>query len=162
MKDYLKEPLSNEEKSFVYGIIRKSSLKFIREYTKVKNNEVLLSDKEGLSEDDLADTTKLDLIDKILDNKILKDISVLKPYTQYEQEKIVETLEKFAFESGLLRFITPLTFNEKLVVFLLYVEKYQVNEICILLNVSRMAIWRRDKSLKKKISKVKEKMKNGW
>ena len=161
MKDYLKEPLSNEEKSFVYGIIRKSSLKFIREYTKVKNNEVLLSDKEGLSEEDLADTTKLDLIDKILDNKILKDISVLKPYTQYEQEKIVETLEKFAFESGLLRFITPLTFNEKLVVFLLYVEKYQVNEICILLNVSRMAIWRRDKSLKKKISKVKEKMKNG-
>lgn len=100
MKDYLKEPLSNEEKSFVYGIIRKSSLKFIREYTKVKNNEVLLSDKEGLSEDDLADTTKLDLIDKILDNKILKDISALKPYTQYEKEKIVEALENLLLNQG--------------------------------------------------------------
>lgn len=162
MKDYLKEPLSNEEKSFVYGIIRKSSLKFIREYTKVKNNEVLLSDKEGLSEDDLADTTKLDLIDKILDNKILKDISALKPYTQYEKEKIVETLEKIALESGLLRFITPLTFNEKLVVFLLYLEEYQINEVCILLNVTRMAIWKRDKSIKNKIGEVKERMKNGW
>ena len=60
-----------------------------------------------------------------------------------------------------MRFIAPLTFNEKLVVFLLYIENYQINEICILLQVTRMAIWKRDKSIKKKINEVKEKMKNG-
>ena len=51
MKDYLNEPLSNEERAFVYGVIRKASLKFIREYTKVKNNEVLISDRENVSEE---------------------------------------------------------------------------------------------------------------
>ena len=161
MKDYLKEPLSDEERAFVYGVIRKASLKFIREYTKVKDNEVLLSDRISVPEDKLADTTNYDFVDKILENKILRDISALKPYTKYEKEKIVETLEKIALESGLMRFITPLTFNEKLVVFLLYIENYQINEICILLEVTRMAIWKRDKSIKKKISEVKENMKNG-
>lgn len=161
MKDYLKEPLSDEERAFVYGVIRKASLKFIREYTKVKDNEVLLSDRISVPEDKLADTTNYDFVDKILENKILRDISALKPYSKYEKEKIVETLEKIALDSGLMRFITPLTFNEKLVVFLLYIENYQINEITILLQTSRMAIWRRDKSIKKKIKIVKENMKNG-
>lgn len=161
MKDYLNEPLSDEERAFVYGVIRKASLKFIREYTKVKDNEVLISDRRSVSEEEWADTTSYDFVDKILENKILRDISALKPYTKYEKEKIVETLEKIALESGLMRFITPLTFNEKLVVFLLYLENYQINEITILLQASRMAIWRRDKSIKKKIKIVKEKLKNG-
>lgn len=51
-----------------------------------------------------------------------------------------------------------MTFNEKLVVFLLYIENYQVNEVAILLNVSRMCIWKRDKSIKNKIKEVKEKL----
>ena len=160
MKDYLKEPLSNEERAFVYGVIRKASLKFIREYTKVKNNEVLMSDRESVPED-WAGITNFDFVDRILENKILMVISALKPFSKYEKEKIVETLEKIALDSGLMRFITPLTFNEKLVVFLLYIENYQINEITILLQTSRMAIWRRDKSIKKKIKIVKENMKNG-
>ena len=151
MKDYLNEPLSNEERAFVYGVIRKASLKFIREYTKVKNNEVLISDRENVSEE-WAGITNFDFVDRILENKILRDISALKPYSKYEKDKIVETLEKIALDSGLMRFIAPLTFNEKLVVFLLYIENYQINEICILLQVTRMAIWKRDKSIKKKIN----------
>ncbi len=161
MKNYLKEPLTKEEKSFVYGVIRKSSLKFIREYTKVKKNEILMSDRYSVSEEEWVDTSTFDFIDKILENKILRDISALKPYSKYEKEKIVEILEKIALDAGLMRFITPLTFNEKLVVFLLYIENYQINEVCILLQVTRMAIWKRDKSIKKKINEVKEKMKNG-
>lgn len=161
MKNYLKEPLSDEEQKIIYGIIKKASLKFIREYTKVKENEVLLLDRRNVSEEDLADTTNFEFVDRILENKILKDVYELKPCSRYEKEKIVETLELIALESGLMRFITPLTFNEKLVVFLLYIDHYQVNEITILLNTSRMSIWRRDKSVKKKISKVKENLKNG-
>ena len=84
----------------------------------------------------------------------------LKPYTDYEKEKIVEMLDNIASKSGLNMYLKPLTSAEKLVVFLLYLENYQVNEVAILLNVTRMAIWKRDKSIKNKISNIKENMKN--
>ena len=98
-----------------------------------------------------------------METKILKDISDLKPYTKYEKEKIVEMLNGIASKTELSIYIKPLTFNEKLVVFLLYLENYQVNEVAILLNISRMTIWRMDKSIKNKISKIRmEAKKNGY
>ena len=45
MKNYLKEPLTKEEKSFVYGVIRKSSLKFIREVKDARNSISMTSKK---------------------------------------------------------------------------------------------------------------------
>ena len=161
MKNYLTEPLTEDEKAFIYGIIKKTSLKFIREFTKIQKNEILLLDNENAPEEILTDTSNTDLVDKILETKILRDISDLKPYSQYEKEKIVDTLERIALDAGLKNFITPLTFNEKLVVFLLYIENYQVNEVSILLDISRVAVWKRDKSIKNKINIVKENLKNG-
>lgn len=161
MKNYLVHPLTEDERAFIFGIIRKTSLKFIREYSKIEKNEVLILDNENVPEEILKDKSAPDLVDKILETKILRDISDLKPYSQYEKEKIVETLERIALNAGLKDFITPLTFKEKLVVFLLYVENYQVNEVSILLNISRVAVWKRDKSIKEKINNVKEKLKNG-
>lgn len=160
MKDYLKEALSQEERSFVYGIIRKTSLKFARGVNVIKEKEILSLDDEDISEEILIDSNSCDFIEKVLDTKILRDISVLKPYSQYEKEKAVETLEKIAKNYGLEKFIIPLTFNEKLVVFLLYIENYQINEISTLLNITRIAIWKRDKSIKNKFNKIKEQMKN--
>ncbi len=160
MKDYLRDDLSDDEISFICGIIRKTSLKFIRNFTKVQQNELLCLDSDEIPEELLIDEQSTNLVDKILETKILRDISDLKPYSQYEKEKVVKTLEKLALEACLKDFITPLTFNEKLVVFLLYVESYEVNEVAALLNVDRTTIWRRDKSIKNKIKKVKEKMKN--
>ena len=76
-------------------------------------------------------------------------------------KEIVDTLENIAVELGLSMFITPLTFNEKLVVFLLYLKKYQVNQIAFLLDVNRRTICNRVNSFKKKVSDVKENLKNG-
>ena len=160
MKDYLQGVLSKDEIYFILGIIRKTSFKFIRNYTKIQNNELLYLDSDEIPEELLIDEKSTNLVDKILETRILRDISDLKPYSKYEKEKIVKTLEKLALEACLKNFITPLTFNEKLVVFLLYVESYEVNEVATLLNVDRTTIWRRDKSIKNKIKKVKEKMKN--
>ena len=148
MKDYLRDNLSDEEKSFIYGIIRKTSLKFIRNLIKVKQNEILYLDSDDAPEELLID-----------DNS--NNISDLKIFSKYEKEQIVKTLENIALEAGLKKFITPLTFNEKLVVFLLYVENYQVNEVATLLDVTRMSIWKRQKSIKRKIEKVKESIDNG-
>lgn len=160
MKDYLKEDLSQEERSFIYGIIRKTSLKFARVINVIKEREFLSLDDEDTSKEFLIDNNSCAFVDTVLDTKIQRDISALKPYSQYEKETVVKRLEKIAKNYGLEKFIIPLTFNEKLVVFLLYIENYQIKEISILLNITRIAIWKRHKSIKNKFNKVKEQMKN--
>lgn len=160
MKNYLKENLSNDEKAYIYGIIRKSALKYTRELLRIKKNEEFLDDSSEIKESLFVEQND-ELLEKILETKILKDINSLKTYTVYEKEKIVEMLDNVASKSGLNEYLKPLTFGEKLVVFLLYLENYQVNEVAQLLGVSRMAIWKRDKSLKNKISRVKEKLNDG-
>lgn len=163
MKNYLKEKLSNDEKAYIYGIIHKSALKYIRKVYKIKNNEENIEDITTINEYNYYQYNNEEILEKILETKILKDISDLKPYTKYEKEKIVEMLNGIASKTELSIYIKPLTFNEKLVVFLLYLENYQVNEVAILLNISRMTIWRMDKSIKNKISKIRmEAKKNGY
>ena len=159
MKDNLKESLSNDEKAYIYGIIKKTALKYIGKIYKIKSNEEFFEDFANINESFYL-YEEDDILDKILETKILRDISSLKPYTDYEKEKIVEMLDNIASKSGLNMYLKPLTSAEKLVVFLLYLENYQVNEVAILLNVTRMAIWKRDKSIKNKISNIKENMKN--
>lgn len=160
MKNYLKENLSNDEKAYIYGIIHKTALKYIRNLYKIRNNEEFLEDSVNFNESLISVRDNDEILDKILETKILKDINSLKPYSAYEKEKIIEMLENIASRSELNKYIKPLTSGEKLVVFLLYLENYQVNEVAILLNVSRMAIWKRDKSIKSKINIVKENFKN--
>lgn len=162
MKNYLKENLSNDEKAYIYGIIHKTALKYIRNLYKIRNNEEFLEDSVNFNESLISVRDNDEILDKILETKILKDINSLKPYSAYEKEKIIEMLENIASRSELNKYIKPLTSGEKLVVFLLYLENYQVNEVAILLNVSRMAIWKRDKSIKSKINIVKENFKNEW
>ena len=161
MKNYLKDELSYDEKAYVYGIIHKTALKYKRNLYKINNNEELIEDISYINEPSLIIPSNDNLLEKILETKILRNINSLKPYTVYEKEKIVSILEKIASNSNLNEYIKPLTFGEKLVVFLLYLENYQVNEVSILLGISRMAIWKRDKSIKTKINKIKEDLENG-
>lgn len=149
------------EKGYIYGIINKTVLKYFRESKDKLDRESISIDDDDFPEELLSIEDRYNFVNKILETKIERDIYALKTYSKDEKEKIVETLENIAAESGLSKFITPLTFNEKLVVFLVYIENYQVNEVAVLLNTTRMSIWRRDKSIKKKILKVKEELKNG-
>lgn len=166
MKDYLKDNLSKNEKAFVRGIIRNASLHFLKDYLKVQEREVMSLDdidnkenKNAFERKFLSFYDNYNFIDKILETEILRDISALTPYTQYEKEKIVKLVDNLAYEAGLEKFIAPLTFEEKLVVFFVYIVEYQINEVVVLLNMGRSSIWRYDNSLKDKISKVKEELK---
>lgn len=163
MKNYLEENLTQEEINYIKSIIKKSANTYLKKYYKISQNESLCLDDETFDEEfiDTRNYNEDNFINKILDTKILRDISALKPYSQYEQEKIVDLMDNYACESGIEHLIMPLTFNEKLVVFLLYVENYQVNEVAILLGISRIAVWKRDKSIKLKIKKIKEELENG-
>lgn len=122
MKDYLKGSLSDEEKRYIYGIINKTVLKYFRKSDNKLEKESISINDNNFPEKLLARNDKYNLVNKILETKILRDIYALKPYSKYGKEKIVEALESIATESGLSMFIIPLAFNEKLMVFLLYME----------------------------------------
>lgn len=159
MKDYLKESLSDDEEKYLYGIMKKIIFKYQKCLSKQLENETISIDDELLGNLlEINDTYNFG--NDLSETKILRDVSALKPYTMEEQERIVETLDNVAKESGLSVFITPLTFNEKLVVFLLYLEKYQVNQVAKLLSVDRRTICNRDKKIKNKFNKAKEDFKN--
>lgn len=160
MKDYLKESLSDDEERYIYGIINKTILKFLRKSIKLEKESISIYD-DGLPEELLARNDKYNLGNKIIETKTLMGICASKPYSKCEMEKIVNTLESIAVELDLSMFITPLTFNEKLVVFLLYLKKYRVNQIAFLLDVDRRTICNRVTSFKKKINAIKENLKNG-
>ena len=53
----------------------------------------------------------------------------LKPYSFREQKNMVKILDNIAHESDLEIYIKQLTFKEKLVVFLLYIKGYKINEV---------------------------------
>lgn len=161
MKNYLKESLSDEEEKYLYGIINKTILKYQRILSrKLERETISLDENESLKELFAVNDT-YNFGNDLSETKILRGVSALKPYTVEEQKRIVEALENTAKESGLSVFITPLTFNEKLVVFLLYLENYKATQVMKLLNVDRKTIYNREKSIKNKFEKIKEDLKNG-
>ena len=98
-------------------------------------------------------------VDRILTSDYAKSEITLKAYTFEEQESIVNALDNLANESGIKKYIEQLTFKEKLVVFLLYVKGYKVNEVAKLLNIDRKTVYYRDFCIKQKIKTIKEIMK---
>ncbi|HJJ05571.1 MAG TPA: hypothetical protein OIM45_07025 [Clostridiaceae bacterium] len=94
MKDYLKGSLSDEEKRYIYGIINKTVLKYFRKSDNKLEKESISINDNNFPEKLLARNDKYNLVNKILETKILRDIYALKPYSKYGKEKIVEALEK--------------------------------------------------------------------
>ena len=83
MKDYLKEELTKEEKSYIYGIIKNTSNKCKKNhYQKSEKEEVLLETTTTIT----PDYENIAFINSILENKILKNINELKLYSNYEKE----------------------------------------------------------------------------
>lgn len=159
MKNYLKDPLSEDEKNYISAIIYKTILKYQRVLSRKLEKEFLSLD-DDVPEELISVSDTYNFGNDLSETKILRGVSALKPYTKGEQERIVENLERIAKEAGLSNFIAPLTFNEKLVVFLLYLGKYQVNQVATLLNVDRRTICNRENKIKNKFNKVKEDLKN--
>lgn len=160
-KNYLYEELTEEEKKYIRGIIWKSARKCRRDnYKRNKIESVSIFD-ENLDQRVLMVEDEYSFIDRILSSKYAKSEIELKPYTISEQKNIVNTLDNIANESGIRIYIEQLTFKEKLVVFLLYIKGYKINEVAELLNISRKTVYYRETCIKEKIKTIKEIMKNG-
>lgn len=160
-KDYLYENLTEEEKKYIRGIIWKSARKCRRDNYKRNQLESTSIFDENIDQRLLMVEDEYSFLDRILVSNYSKAELELKPYTFEEQKNIVKALDNIAHESDLYIYIEQLTFKEKLVVFLLYIKGYQVNEVAQLLNISRKTVNYRDNCVKEKIKIMKGMIGNG-
>ncbi len=152
-KNYLLEDLTTEEIKYIRGIIWKTVRRCKKEEhirNKIEGKSIFDEDvKQRL----LTVDDKYDYRDDVLLNCFIKKEGDLSPYSIAEKNTIVSILDKFTFESKLNKCIKQLTYDEKLVVFLLFIKEFKVNEVAKLLNISRYAVSRKKVRIKEKIRK---------
>ena len=128
-KNYLYEKLTDEERKYIRGIIWKSVYKCIRDNSRISKMESTSIFDENIDERVLMVEDEYSFLDRILESQNIKAEMELKPYSFSEQKNMVKMLDNIARESDLEIYIKQLTFKEKLVVFLLYIKGYKVNEV---------------------------------
>lgn len=151
MKNYLKEDLSDEEKAELISIIWRVAKKHkLKQYEQKKKTISMIED--------------LDL--HIEDNYNFETINIrsfcdpLKPLTELEKTNIVNKLNMLMDELLLFDLKRTLTFNEKLVFFLLSVERLKSIEVMKLLSIDRKTVYNRKKSIEDKINTMRGELKD--
>lgn len=146
MKDYLKEDLSVEEKAEIISIIWRVARKYKYKRFKENENKMTLIEELDLTIEDTYNFNKIDY-------QVLR--GVLRPFTEEQKTSVVRQLNMLMDELTLFDLKRTLTFNEKLVFFLINVENYKSTEVMKLLSVSRKTVYNRQKSIEKKIKGLK-------
>lgn len=144
-KDYLKENLSDEERaeltSIIWRVAKKHKLKM---YAQQKKTVCMNEDID------------LPIVDKYNfgDLDLQSCIRPLVPLTEVEKTNIVNKLNMLMDELWLFDLKRALTFNEKLVFFLLSVERYKGVDVMKLLSITKMTVYNRKKSIAAKINRM--------
>ena len=146
MKDYLKEKLTQEERLIILGLIWKVARKYKRKYFLEQKRYCEIIDNIDLQVEDTY---------TFYTYNSQRDIVSLTPLTDEQKCDIVMEFDSLLRESCLFELIRTLTFNEKLVFFLFYLEDYKNMEVAALLNNSERTILNRRKSIDNKIKKMK-------
>lgn len=152
-KNYLVEELTEEEDKYIKVAIKKAYLKFIR------NNFKELKAKK-YSIDDVNIQDKLPFIEeKYFDVNLLEIESwnIEHKYSREQQDICVQKLNSLAVQFGLEKYIRTLTYNEKLVFFLLNIQCLSMNKTAFLISIDWETVKRRKKSAERKIEEVKRK-----
>ena len=132
-KNYLQEELSKEEKSYLKKLILNVRRKYI------KDNYEYLNSKD-INWDTLEDVEGSSLFDAVL-NKCVDEL------------KSALEFEKLFCDEKLYNIVKALSVKEKTVLFALYKEEKEVNQIANELNVKRTTIWRIKNKAQEKIIK---------
>ena len=146
MKDYLKEKLTQEERLIILGLIWKVARKYKRKYFLEQKRYCEIIDNIDLQVEDTY---------TFYTYNSQRDIVSLIPLTDEQKCDIVMEFDSLLRESCLFELIRTLTFNEKLVFFLFYLEEYKNMEVAALLNNAERTILNRRKSIDNKIRKMK-------
>ncbi len=129
-KNYLVEPLSKEEKSYLKKIIINTRKKYIRDnYNYINSTNVQLFS--------CADVEAESVLEEVL-NKCEREIK-----SAMEFEKVMSSEKLYGV-------VKALSFEEKMVLFSLYKENKTTNQIALEMKKDRTSIWRiRNKALNK-------------
>lgn len=146
MKDYLKEKLTQEERLILLGLIWKVARKYKRKNFLEKKRYCEIIDNIDLSVEDTY---------TFYTYNSQRSLVSLTTLTDEQKCDIVMDFDSLLRESCLFELIRTLTFNEKLVFFLFYLEDYKNMEVAALLNNSERTILNRRKSIDNKIKKMR-------
>ena len=129
-KNYLVEPLSNEEKLYLKKVIVNTRKKYIRDnYNYINSTNVQLFS--------CADVEAESVLEEVL-NKCEREIK-----SAMEFEKVMSSEKLYGV-------VKALSFEEKMVLFSLYKENKTTNQIALEMKKDRTSIWRiRNKALNK-------------
>lgn len=143
MKDYLKCPLSQEERDLITAIIWITAKDFKKRLykRKAKYQNVPIDDLEISVEDEY----------NFHYFKTRDDFDFIKSITKYDKTKIVDYIDHLLKELTLEKFRVALTFEEKLVLFLYFFKKYNEEKVAAIIGVSSKTVSRRKKSIENKI-----------
>lgn len=151
-KNYLKEKLSDREKTYLKGAIKKAFLRFL-EYEQIGGKfKIYCIDDEYIQNqlpvvvDEYFIDEKINMIDSWSNND---------KYSLEQKMICVARLMEVAVGLGVEEYLRTLTFNEKLVFFLVEIENFQVYKTAYLLDVTPKTIYNRNQSAKNKIEKEK-------
>ena len=146
MKDYLKEELSKEERLIILGLIWKVARKYkLKKYNEGKKYLDIIDDIDLSTEDSYS----------FYSLNSHYNIMSVHPLTDEEKSNIVMDLDTLLRELRLFKLIRTLTFNEKLVFFLYYMEDFKNVHVSIFLSNTEKTILSRRKSIDRKIEEVK-------
>lgn len=152
-KNYLVEELTEEEDKYIKVAIKKGYLKFIRD-----NFKELKAKKYSIDDVNIQD--KLPFIEEKYFDVNLSQIeswNIEHKYSREQQDICVQKLNSLAVQFGLEKYIGTLTYNEKLVFFLLNIQCLSMNKTAFLISIDWETVKRRKKSAERKIEEVKRK-----
>lgn len=145
MKDYLKEELSQEEKLILVGLIWNVSKKFRINLGKENERYCEFNEEtDGIAED-TYEYKKIEFIHK----------GDIRPISDEEKCNIVMYMDYLLREVCLFELIKTLTFDEKLVFFLFYIEELKIYEISNVLGFTERTVYNKRISINNKVKEMK-------
>lgn len=142
MKDYLKCPLSEEERDLITAIIWITAKDYRKRLYRSNRHQLVPIDDVEVSVEDEYNFQYF---------KTRDDFDFIKSITKYDKIRIVDYIDNLLKELTLEKFRIALTFEEKLVLFLYFFKKYNEEKVATIIGVSSKTISRRKKSIENKI-----------
>ena len=152
-KNYLVEEMTQDEKNYLKSAIKKAFLDFSK-YIRSKNRLITYSIEDEYIQKLLPTVDDEYFIYDIKDIIGLVYSNII--FSVNQKEICVKQLEEIAVHLEIKYILRTLTFNEKLVFFLLEVLNCPVNKIANALSVTEKTVYNRNKSAKNKIEKEME------
>ena len=152
-KNYLLEELSEDEDKYIVCAINKAFLSSIRKY----------SEEKGIKKYSIDDVNIQEQLPTYRDTYFEENLyqidswNTSQVYSKEQQDICVKKLNKLALQFGLERYLKTLTYNEKLVFFLMDIKGFTINKASFFTAMDWRTIKKKYLSAKNKIEEERNK-----